>query len=246
MDDPRLDSAQVHVWTASLSAGREALGYYLTLLADDERMRAERFRLPKIRERFIVARATLRRLLSVYLRTDPWLLRIGYSAQEKPYLASCPELCFNLSHAEDTALYTVASRRDVGIDIERITHRVEMEGVARHAFSTSEYDALTALTPEARTSAFFHCWTRKEAYVKAHGNGLGYPTRSFSVSLLPGDDDALLADEREANALLNWRLIEINAPNGFCAALAAAGRDWSVLRFDTQTLPPLPNAERRC
>jgi 4'-phosphopantetheinyl transferase len=235
MEAPPLDRTQVHVWTVSLSAERAALAEFSTILTSDERARADRFRTPQLQRRFIVARAMLRRLLSTYLRVDASAVRLGYGEHGKPYVASALELCFNLSHADDMAVYAFAWRRDVGIDIEVTARDVDVEGVARQAFSLVECEALAALSPEARPAAFFRIWTRKEAYVKARGNGLGYPTRTFSVSHF-ARDDALLADECDARAQSGWRLLEIAAPDGFCAALAASGRDWSALRFDGRKL----------
>ena len=232
MQSPPLDSGEIHVWTATLTADGEALTHHRALLADDERARADRFLPSRVRERFIVARAILRRLLSVYVRSDPSALRFGYADNGKPYLAHGSGLCFNLSHAEDTAVIAITSQREIGIDIEATTREVDVLGVARKVFSPDEIARLTALAPEERPAAFFRLWTRKEAYIKARGDGFGYPTQSFSVSHLPGDRDALLADARHAVAHLDWRITEIVAPAGFCAALGGPGRDWSVLRFD--------------
>jgi 4'-phosphopantetheinyl transferase len=108
--------------------------------------------------------------------------------------------------------------------------------VARHAFSSRECEALAALAPDARREAFFRIWARKEAYVKARGEGLSYPTRSFSVLHRDGDD-ALIDDERDEQARDRWRVTGLDAPPGFAAALAAEGRDWTVLRFDATQLP---------
>ena len=236
MEAPPLDRMQVHVWTVSLAAERAALAEFSTILTTDERARADRFRTPELRRRFTVARAILRRLLSTYLRVDAFALHLGYGAHGKPYVASGSGLCFNLSHAEDLAMYAFAWGRDVGIDIEATARDVDIEGVARHAFSPVECKGLTALPPEARPAAFFRLWTRKEAYVKARGEGLGYPTQTFSVSHLAGSNDTLIADECEPGVQTGWRVLEIAAPEGFCAALAAPGRDWSVTCRDPQTL----------
>ena len=225
MQSPPLDSGEIHVWRATLAARGEVLAQHHALLADDEKTRADRFLPSRVRERFIIARAMLRHLLAAYVHSDPATLRFGYAARGKPYLVHDSELCFNLSHTEDTALIAIASRREIGIDMEATTRDVDVLGVAQKAFSSDEIARLTALAKEQRRAAFFRIWTRKEAYVKARGDGFGYPTRAFSVSHLPGDDDALLADERQAAAPLDWRLTEIVAPDGCCAALAAPGRD---------------------
>jgi 4'-phosphopantetheinyl transferase len=226
----------VHVWIASLDAANASLSDYCAALVPDERMRANRFRTPQLRRRFVVARAFLRRLLAAYAPVDFPALRIDYGTNGKPYLADAPGIRFNLSHADDVAMYAIASGGEVGLDIEATMRNVDVDGVARHAFSASECESLAALAPDARREAFFRIWTRKEAYVKARGEGLSYPTRSFTVSH-DGDDNALVADERDERAQDRWRVTGLDAPPGFAAALATEGRDWTVLRFDAALLP---------
>jgi 4'-phosphopantetheinyl transferase len=143
---------------------------------------------------------------------------------------------FNISHADDIAMYAVASGGEVGIDIEATMRNVDVDGVAGHAFSPSECEVLAALAPHARREAFFRIWTRKEAYVKARGEGLAYPTRSFTVSH-QGGGNALIADARDERAQDCWRVTGLEAPPGFAAALATEGRDRTVLRFDAALLP---------
>lgn len=232
MQSRSLDSGAIHVWTATLASREEALAQHRALLSEEEKARADRFIPPRARERFTVARAILRRLLAMYAGRDPAALRFGYAVHGKPYLTAGPGLCFNLSHAEDMAMIAVAWQREIGIDIEATTRDVDIPGVARKVLSPDEIARLTALSAADQRKAFIRLWTRKEAYIKARGDGFGYPTRSFSVSQLPDDHDALLADERAALAHLDWRVTDIGAPDGFCAALAAPGRDWSVSRFD--------------
>jgi 4'-phosphopantetheinyl transferase len=246
MQSPALNSGEIHVWTATLAVPAEMIARHRKLLADEEKARAERFLVPRVRERFTVARAILRRLLSGYVGSAPETLCFGYADHGKPYLAHHSGLRFNLSHAGDAALIAIALQREIGIDIEAATREVDVLGVARKVFSPDEYARLTALAPQERPAAFFRLWTRKEAYIKARGEGFGYPTRSFSVSHLPGDQDALLADARKGIAPDDWRIIEIAAPDGFRAALAAPGRDWSVLRFDVSTIcyPSIPAPTR--
>ena len=236
MEAPALDSMQVHVWTVSLESASEALPDLCLELTSAERARADRFRTPQLRRRFIVARVFLRRLLEAYAPTHASGLRIGYGSNGKPCLVDAPELRFNISHADDIAMYAIASRGEVGIDIETTMRNVDIDGVARHAFSASECEVLAALAPDARREAFFRLWTRKEAYVKARGEGLSYPTRSFTVSH-DGDDNALLHDERDEWAQDRWRVSGLEAPPGFAAALATEGRDRTVARFDATTLP---------
>jgi 4'-phosphopantetheinyl transferase len=228
---PPLLPAQVHVVTVSLDALAAGDPHLARPLAPDERARGERFATPLLRQRHVAARAMLRRLLAAYQATDAASFAIGYGARGKPCLPARPDLCFNLSHAGGTAIYAFASGRDVGVDIEATARAVDVDGVARTAFSPPERDALAVMGSDARRAAFFRIWTRKEAYVKLLGDGLGYPTRSFSVSYR-ADDDALVDDEKDAGALRRCRIVALPAPTGFAAALAAAGRDWSVVEVD--------------
>lgn len=228
---PLLEHRQVHVWTISLRADGAALHDLDALLADDERSRADRFQFPNLRDRFVVGRATLRRVLAAYAGTDSSTLRFGYGPQGKPHLLDGAGLHFNLAHADETCMIAIALQCEVGIDIEATTRDPDVAGVARQAFSPVECEALAAQPAHERRDAFFRLWIRKEAYVKALGNGFAYPTTSFAVSLQPGSDDALLFDDEAPRASATWRVTEIPAPAGFCAALAAAGRDWAVVQI---------------
>ena len=231
-----LNQAEVHVWSCGLDAAPEAVAYCTTLLAEVETARAARFRVPTDRNRFIVAHAALRRLLATYLETDPARLLFGLAAYGKPFLINHPELCFSLSHSGDFALVALA-RREVGVDVERLDRQIEIDGVAATAFSALELAELRALVPAERRAAFFRLWTRKEAYVKARGEGLRRSTHSFSVSSRAGDDDALLSDATDSEAAQGWRVGDITAPAGYCAALAVAQRVWPVQEFDAAVLP---------
>lgn len=231
MQLPPLEAGKIHVWSTTLAASADALAQHRALLADDEKALADRFLRSIVRDRYIVGRGILRRLLASYASSNPQALTFGYAVRGKPYLLNHPPLCFNLSHAGNAALIAVTWDADVGIDIEATTREVDVLGVARKVFSPDENARLTALGAEERRAAFFRIWTRKEAYIKAHGDGFGYATRTFSVSHSPGDEHALLADELQANAPHDWRVTDVVAPEGFCAALGAPGRHWSVLRF---------------
>ena len=238
MQPPKLDRTRIHVWSASLAVERNCVESCYAILTSDERLRADRFRVAHARRRFIVARAFLRRTLSVYLQTDPASLDVVYRPLGKPYLANESEIRFNLSHADDKATMAVASQREVGVDIEAVARDVDIDAVAREAFSPPELRALNSLAPAARRDAFYRIWTRKEAYVKARGEGLSYSTQCFTVSHLPMDYDALRTDDQDGGALSDWRVAEIPAPAGFHAALAAKGCDWSVLQLDAPAFAP--------
>jgi len=229
MQLPPLAPEQVRVWSARLDADEAQLSACEALLSDDERERARRFRRPDLRRRYSVAHALLRRLLAAQLGTNGADLRFESSPHGKPALRDWPQLRFNLSHAGDLALYALAWRREVGVDLEPVTPEVEVDAVARQMFSADECHALTLLPSDERRQAFFRIWTRKEAYVKALGLGLAHPTQWFTVSGWAQDDDALRHDHGLPDAPQQWRVAGIAIAPGHQAALAAAGRDWIAI-----------------
>jgi 4'-phosphopantetheinyl transferase len=228
---PRLSREEVHVWRATLSRADDEVEALRALLSEDEADRAGRFHFQRDRTRFTVARATLRQILGSYLSLPPQLLRFEYNEFGKPTLSDAP-LSFNLSHAGDVALYAVARGREVGVDIEAVREGVGCEELAARFFSRGEAETLLALPPEARTRAFFDCWTRKEAYVKALGSGLSQPLDGFDVSLAPGEPAALLRSRADAREAARWTLRELSPGDGYAAAVAVEGGGWRLLCWD--------------
>ena len=221
----QLRAAEVHVWSAALDGELPAESELERLLAPDERARAERFASAGVRHRFVAARGLLRLILARYLKRDAAQLSFAYGIQGKPVLAgdlAGEGLQFNLSHSGNQALYAVALRRAVGIDIEQLRPDRDHEKLARRFFSPGEVAAMESLPPELRIQAFYRCWTRKEAYLKGCGAGLSLPLDSFDVAVLPDAAPALLAQRTAPEEVSRWRMFEIAAPAGYCAALAVA------------------------
>lgn len=227
---PRLGDDQIHVWRAALTRTPAEVELLRELLSGDELERAERFRFPHDRSSFIVARGTLREILSRYVRLPPAQLCFDYNDFGKPELRAAPVeqmLRFNLSHAGDVALYAVAAR-EVGVDVEVLREGVACEEIASHFFSRREVSALMALPAEARRRAFFECWTRKEAYIKARGRGLSLPLDAFDVSLAPSEPAALLSTSGDALETAQWSLQALSPGVGYVAAVAAKGHGWRL------------------
>ncbi len=235
--DPRLvlPENEVHLWRADLDSMRAEQFRGLDILSADERIRSSRFHFPADRERFTAARAWLRYILAAYLQTDPRELAFDYSLKEKPALApphAASGLTFNLSHSGGIALYAVSRNRQLGVDVELIRRSSDLEGIARRFFSSHEQKQFFALPPEDRREAFFRCWTRKEAYIKATGDGLSLPLHQFDVSLEAGCRNALLATRPDPSEGQGWHLRQVSAGPGYAAALCVRGpectlRDWS-------------------
>jgi 4'-phosphopantetheinyl transferase len=218
----------VHVWRVDLSCPWESLLGLRRTLSADELARAKRFRFARDRQRFIVARGALRDILSRYLHATPEWLSFDTSLNGKPLLSgqgdeAAAGLDFNVSHSGDLALVAVARGRHVGVDIERITRDVDRELISGHSFSAEEHAQLQALPEHLRALGFFHCWTRKEAYVKARGEGLSLRLDWVQVSLVPGEPARLLRDGHDPEAPSRWTLIELHPGLDYVGALAVEG-----------------------
>lgn len=217
--------AGMDVWEIDLGAAAPEE----THLSLDELRRAEQFRFDIHRRRFIMARSALRGILASYLSADPGAIEFEYSGQGKPRVPNRDGLCFNLSHTEDRALVAICWNRDVGIDVEAVREVEDLPKLAA-IFSDAERTAILSLEPHQRLCAFFRCWTRKEAYIKARGHGLSIPLDSFDVSIR---GPACLLESREPGIdAAAWTLVDIEAPHGYIAAAAIEGPAPELRRFE--------------
>lgn len=192
-----------------------------TLLSEAERRRANSFVLDQDRRRFIVGRVRLRQLLAERLGVAPQRVAFVYGAHGKPALA--PEfagsgLCFNLSHSKGLAVYAFAFGRDVGVDVEAIREIPDANEIAARVFSAGEREAYAALRPRDRALGFLNCWTRKEAFIKAIGDGLTYPLDRFDVSIAPGETARILRIDGRPADDCGWRMGSFCPASGFVAA----------------------------
>ena len=221
-----LDDNEVHVWRASLHQKRQIVRALSEHLKPDERKRAHGFRFPLDREYFVVGRGVLRDILSRYLRTTPDQISFSYNDYGKPTLdgeGGDQGLRFNLSHSHGVALYVVTRERSVGVDLEFIREDFDCVEIATRFFSPSEVTTVRTLLPNLQAAAFFNCWTRKEAFIKAIGDGLSRPLDQFSVSLVPKEPACLLSIDDDSQAAARWYMKEIFPGPGFTAAVVTEG-----------------------
>lgn len=219
----------VDVWKASLERNPSELDGLRQTLAPDEQKRADRFRFEKHRDRFIVGRGVLRAILGRYLDRRPNQLRFQYTLHGKPMLPAESEiLSFNLSHSHDLVLYAVTQGREIGIDLEFIRKNINLLGIAKRFFSPQEYSQLQAIPKSSQLQTFFECWTRKEAFIKAKGDGFSLPLHQFDVSIGPDKPAALLRTEWNPAEAANWSLRSLNPAPGYAGALAVEGRHWNL------------------
>ncbi len=217
-----MNAPTVGVWSvrASEAASLRAL------LSAEERERAARFRFEADADRFAAGRGALRVVLGHWLGLAPEAVRFGSLPNGKPVLAGHAEPQFNVSHSGEWALIAVAHGRRVGVDVERVRDDADSGEIARRYFSANEADALGRLSAEAQPEAFFRCWTRKEAYIKARGDGLSFPLDQFDVAFAPGEPPALLANRVEPEEVGRWSLFDLSAATpGYAVALAVEGAE---------------------
>jgi 4'-phosphopantetheinyl transferase len=229
--DTPLADGEVHLWRASLVQTPDALRRFHATLAPDESAKAARFHFQRDRDHYIAARGLLRHLLGRYLARPPQSLQFSYGAYGKPSLDGAPgaeDLRFNLSHSHELALYAFARGRDLGVDVEHLRADLAGDDIAERFFSTREISMLRTLPAGARTQAFFNCWTRKEAYIKARGEGLSHPLDQFDVSLIPGEPAALLGTRLDPSELARWSLHALDAGEGYAAAVVIQGTDYAL------------------
>lgn len=227
-----LDSRDVHLWRVDLEAAAGGAAQWLRVLSPDEQTRAARFHRAADRQYFIAGRAILRQVLGSYLETDPKALTFTYSEKSKPALGGSEAesgLAFNLSHSGNLALLAVTRSRQIGVDVEQIRRDFDPAPIAVRFFSAVEQKQLAEMPPEQRTNAFFLCWTRKEAYVKATGEGLSLPLRQFDVSVAPHEKNALLATRPDPLESKRWDLRDIAVQPGYAAALCVSGTGWRLV-----------------
>jgi 4'-phosphopantetheinyl transferase len=232
----QLGSDEVHCWCASLDVPPETSARLDAALTPDERNRSARFRFERDRQRFIVAHGVLREILGRYLQIRPARIRFVYNAFGKPAISGefGRRITFNLSHSAGLVLVAVAAASEIGVDVEYIRARSDVVDIARYFFSAAEVDSLTAVPSHLYAEAFFSCWTKKEAYVKACGEGLTVPLKSFSVCPTTGPADPLedlCVAATESVPASRWSLYTLRPAPGYAGALAVEGSGWRVSQF---------------
>jgi 4'-phosphopantetheinyl transferase len=216
-------AGEVHVWAAALDVARERQVHLASMLAPDERERASRFRRADLTRRWVAGRGVLRELLAAYLGIEPRRVAFAYDAFGKPSLADAmrsPWLRFNVSHSSGCALYACAAGVPIGVDVEALVEFADMTAVAERFFSPAERAQLAGVRPEQATPAFYACWTRKEAYLKARGVGLLAPLDGFDVSIAAGERAAVLRVDGDPEAPARWALGDLRPAAGYVGAVA--------------------------
>jgi len=218
------DVTGIDVWAASLRRSTVELSDLAATLSPEEDNRAERYQFEQHRNRFIAGRGLLRTILGMHLNRNPRELEFAYGPNEKPRLAHQDDdgpLHFNLAHSEDLVLIAVTRTGEVGIDVERIRPVSEAGNIVERYFSPRESGVYRALPEGEKPFAFFNLWTRKEAWLKATGVGIGQLLSEVEVSFLPGNPARLISLRGCTRSAAAWRLWDVAPASGYVGAVAS-------------------------
>ena len=215
-----LDDQAIHLWAIPIESSKSVVARLYALLSGDEQLRAARFRYEDLQRSFILARGVLRVLLGRYLDVRPNNVQFLYGPKGKPAVAEPEWLSFNTSHSDGMALFAITRECEIGVDVERIRPLPDMYEIARQFFCSEETSELMSLPIHQRERAFYLCWTRKEAYIKASGNGLSMPLDSFQVTLDPTERARFIHLDQDRDVANSWTLTNIKLTDPYVAALA--------------------------
>lgn len=227
-------SDEIHVWRVNMGSFEAKIDQFMSVINKDEQAKAARFVREVDKNRSVIARSILRQLLGEYLNCTPQAIELQYNAFNKPELAGQDTalLHFNVSHSHDWIIYAVCEKYPVGVDIEYINQDVDVAAIAERFFHPGENQFIQSLTGDAQMAAFFRCWARKEALLKALGQGLSFPLEQCQVSL--EEDKPARVLSIVGQNIDHWILHDLAIVDGFAAAVAVNGlvmniqlRDWS-------------------
>ncbi len=241
---PTLNENEVHIWRASLDVADDQLAKFRATLSPDECERADRFIRKVHGDRFTASCGILRLLLSRYLDIDAKEIGFEYGKHGKPSIGkrgNAIDLRFNLSHSGDVAVFAFAVGRELGVDIEAPKASHDFPAMAKRYFSHEEVDALFALPEEKFQDTFYACWTRKEAYIKARGEGVSFALNKFAVSVEPGEQPRLLFSKLAPEDIHRWVFHNIRPEADVVGALAIEvpheNLKTTLLSFDPNQFP---------
>jgi 4'-phosphopantetheinyl transferase len=220
--------ADVEVWSVRLDVPGEVRRRLAEALSADEWERARRLRRDDDRQRFVTCRGLLRMIIGGYVDREPARLQFSYGPAGKPALAGESRVEFNLARSGGFALVACTRGRRVGVDLELVREVADLERVARRYFSARERVTLTHLPAAERTWAFYTCWTRKEAYLKATGDGLSRPLDGFAVAFGPGAAPALTWVGNSPREVSRWRMEAVELGSAAVGAVVAEAGGWRL------------------
>ena len=214
-----INERDIHIYRHSLETSSELLREYETLLSRDELQKAYRYRFEKDKIHYITGRALLRIIAAEYLDEAPGKINFSYKNKGKPFIKGSA-VKFNLAHSGGIAVYAFAKNMDIGIDTELVREMPDALKIAMRFFSEEEVKEISELSEDKIIEAFFNCWTRKEAFIKAVGEGLSFPLKDFTVTLKLGDEPKLRSIKNNSDEAKEWSVFKLDSPQNYITSLA--------------------------
>ena len=227
---PELSDDYIYVITIALDLIDEEIQLLLPFLSKEEKERAYRFKFEKHQRRYIAARGSLRKILAGQLNLKPAEIDLIYSKTGKPLISedqNKKNILFNLSHSHELAVIALTLNKQVGIDLEYLTDKKDLLGLAKRFFTNKEYEIIFSLAKDKQNEAFYRAWTRKEAYLKATGEGIS-GIEKIEVSVIEKEPPKILNTPSETG---DWSLFNIQIPDNYIVSLAVKGHDLKVKQF---------------
>jgi len=212
-------TGHIVVWMARISQAQDSLPDLDPCLDPRDRERAARFRFPEDRARFALGRGLLRICLGEYLRQKPETVELSYTDRDRPVLAHAETIQFSISHTHDLVAVALTADACIGIDLEYVKSTADLPELAERILSTRDLKVFQTLSPDEALSAFFRVWTRKEAYLKATGEGITEALQQISVSMGPEEISSVI-DDRDISTAQDWRLLGLPVPAGYMGHVA--------------------------
>jgi len=234
LDHRELPQSEAHIWIINLDLEDHQVDFQRRVLSVAEKKRAARFHFERHRRRYIVSQGVVRRILSAYLDAEPNELVYEHGDHGKPALSGQYKnkgFHFNITHSHEIALFAVVKGIEIGVDVEFVREMGDIDGIAGRFFSASEQTSYFSLPKDQRLLGFYNCWTRKEAFIKAIGEGLSYPLEKFDVSLAPSEPAQLLRIETDPAEAFHWTLEAFNPSPEYIAAVALRKKGFRFKRF---------------
>jgi 4'-phosphopantetheinyl transferase len=223
-----VDDASVHLWAFVIEPTESIALRLRSLLSEEDILRADHFKFVHLRDTYTICRGLVRTLLGRYLGIEPVGIEFHYQTKGKPVVVNHKQLEFNVSHAAGMMLCAITRGREVGVDVERVRLLPDMQELARQFFCAEEANELMSLPEEQQRLAFYRCWTRKEAYLKALGQGLSAPLHSFRVTFTPTAEARLIHIRGDKDVARSWKLSAVELGDPYVAALAYFGPERGV------------------
>jgi 4'-phosphopantetheinyl transferase len=230
-----LKEGEAHLWFVSLALVSDKISDFKSLLSADEQERADRFRAVQDADRYVAARGWLRTLLGSYLSIEPHRLQFSYDSFGKPHLSdNAPSMSFSVSHCDDWGLFGFTHQHRIGVDLERVREGINVEDLAQRFFSENELRKLRSLPPAQQREAFYRAWTRKEAYLKARGEGLSFGLDRVEVSLAPDEPAMILSAADDPGISQRWAVQHLLPRPGYVGAATVEASNIEFKYFELE------------